>query len=133
MTQRWLLDTNIVSHIMQGRDQALLLKLSSCAVGRVFISSITLGELEYGIARKGSPSRLRQALDQVLLHMDVLAWDSQAAICYGALTSSLEAKGIVLGNFDMLIAAHAQSANSILVSRDKAFKKLNPTIKIEHW
>ena len=41
-----MLDTNIVSHIMQGRDTALLEKLASVAVGDVVISSVTLAELQ---------------------------------------------------------------------------------------
>ena len=53
MTQRYMLDTNVVSHIMQGRDAALLARLTQVPVGQVVISSVTLGELEYGVHRKG--------------------------------------------------------------------------------
>jgi tRNA(fMet)-specific endonuclease VapC len=72
MSQRYLLDTNVVSHIMQGRDADLLARLTQLPVGQVVISSITLAELEYGLHRKGQPVRLRNALTQVLLRMDVL-------------------------------------------------------------
>ncbi|MGL6205267.1 MAG: PIN domain-containing protein, partial [Giesbergeria sp.] len=70
-----MLDTNVISHIMQGRDAQLLARLTQLPVGQVVMSSVTLAELEYGLHRKGQPARLRNALTQVLLRMDVLPWD----------------------------------------------------------
>ena len=134
MTQRYLLDTNVISHIMQGRDAKLLARLSKLAVGQAAISSVTLAEIEYGIQRRGSPTQLRNALTQVMLHMDVLPWDAAAATCYGELCSSLETQGISLSDFDMMIAAHAVALKATLVSRDKAFLNLPKSIlKLEIW
>ena len=93
MSQRFMLDTNVVSHIMQGRDAPLLARLTAVPVGQAVISSVTLAELEYGLHRKGQPARLRNALTQVLLRMDVLPWDEDVAICYGKLCATLEALG----------------------------------------
>ena len=134
MTQRYLLDTNVISHIMQGRDAKLLAKLSKLPIGQAAISSVTLAEIEYGIQRRGSPTQLRNALTQVMLHMDVLPWDAAAAICYGELCSSLETQGISLSDFDMMIAAHAVALKATLVSRDKAFMNVPKSIlKLEIW
>ena len=134
MTQRYLLDTNVISHIMQGRDAKLLAKLSKLPIGQAAISSVTLAEIEYGIQRRGSPTKLRNALTQVMLHMDVLPWDAVAATCYGELCSSLETQGINLGDFDMMIAAHAVALKITLVSRDKAFAHLpKQRLKLEVW
>ena len=134
MTQRYLLDTNVISHIMQGRDAKLLAKLSKLPIGQTAISSVTLAEIEYGIQRRGSPTQLRNALSQVMLHMDVLPWDASAATCYGELCSSLEAQGINLSDVDMMIAAHALSLKLTLVSRDKAFKQIpKQRLKLEVW
>lgn len=133
MSQRYMLDTNVVSHIMQGRDATLLARLTQVPVGQVVISSVTLGELEYGLHRKGQPARLRNAMTQVLLRMDVLPWDEKVATCYGELCATLEAQGINLSDFDMMIAAHAVAANAILVSRDKAFEQVTACLKLEIW
>ena len=134
MNQRYLLDTNVVSHIMQGRDAALLARLTQVPVGQAAMSSITLAELEYGLHRKGQPPRLRQALAQVLLRMDVLPWDEEVATCYGELCSSLETQGISLSDFDMMIAAHAVAADITLVSRDKAFAQVPAErLSLEIW
>jgi tRNA(fMet)-specific endonuclease VapC len=129
-----MLDTNVVSHIMLGRDAALLARLTTVPVGQVVISSITLAELEYGIHRKGQPVRLKDALAQVLLRMDVLPWDERVATCYGELCATMEAQGINLSDFDMMIAAHAVSSNITLVSRDKAFAQVPvERLKLEIW
>ena len=134
MSMRYLLDTNIISHIMQGRDNDLLNRLTQVAVGQASMSSITLAELEYGLHRRGQPTRLRNALTQVLLRIDVLSWDEEAAIRYGELCNNLESQGINLSDFDMMIAAHAASVKSTLVSRDKAFSKIPPDyVSLEIW
>jgi len=134
MTQRYLLDTNVISHIMQGRDTKLLARLAKLTIGQAVISSVTLAEIEYGIQRRDSSEKLRDALTQVLLRMDVLPWDAAAATCYGELCSSLEAQGINLSDFDMMIAAHALSLKLTLVSRDKAFKQITKQrLKLEVW
>lgn len=133
MNQRYLLDTNVVSHIMQGRDARLLARLVSLPVGQVAISSVTLGELEYGLHRRGQPARLRNALAQVLLRMDVLPWDERAATCYGEFCAALEARGINLSDLDMMIAAHAVAVDATLVSRDKAFAQVPDQLQLQVW
>ena len=133
MMPRYMLDTNVVSHIMQGRDAALLARLVQVPVGQVVISSVTLAELEYGLHRKGHPERLKNAMAQVLLRMDVLPWDETVARCYGGFCSDLEAQGINLSELDMMIAAHAVAVDATLVSRDKAFTKLPGRLKLEVW
>lgn len=137
MSQRYMLDTNVVSHIMQGRDAQLLERLTKVPVGQAVISSVTLAELEYGLHRKGQPVRLKNALTQVLLRMDVLPWDEQVATCYGEYCAGLEAQGINLGDFDMMIAAHAVAVDAILVSRDRAFAQVpvfeKHNLRLEIW
>ena len=137
MSQRYMLDTNVVSHIMQGRDVKLLTHLTKVPVGQVVMSSVTLAELEYGLHRKGQPVRLRNALTQVLLRMDVLPWDEDVATCYGEFCATLEAQGINLSELDMMIAAHAVALDITLVSRDKAFAQVPTGVKqrlrLEVW
>jgi tRNA(fMet)-specific endonuclease VapC len=128
-----MLDTNVVSHIMQGRDAALLARLTQVPVGQVVMSSVTLAELEYGLHRKGQPARLKNALFQVLLRMDVLPWDEAVARRYGALCNTLETQGINLSDMDMMIAAHAAAVDATLVSRDKAFAQVQNHLNVEVW
>jgi tRNA(fMet)-specific endonuclease VapC len=133
MSSLYMLDTNVVSHIMQGRDTTLLQRLATVPVGRVVISSITLAELEYGLHRRGQPARLRNALAQFLMRVDVLPWDEQVACRYGELCAKLEAQGINFSDMDMMIAAHAVTAAATLVSRDRAFEQITGHLQLEVW
>jgi tRNA(fMet)-specific endonuclease VapC len=133
MTYKYLFDTNIVSHIMQGNDEKLLKSLAGVTVGQAAMSSISFAELEYGLCKHGKAEILRAALESILLRVDVLPWTQSVAACYGQLCSSLEKKGINFSNFEMMIAAHAVSMDAILVTRDKAFSELGTRLKIEVW
>jgi len=133
MSALYMLDTNVVSHIMQGRDKALLQRLAAVPVGRVVISSVTLAELEYGLHRRGQPARLRNALTEFLLRVEVLAWDEPVARRYGELCAKLEAQGINFSDMDMMIAAHAACLDANLVSRDRAFEQIPDHLRLEVW
>lgn len=117
----YLLDTNIVGAAIRGREPALLQRLASMVVGEVVISSVTMGEIEYGWQRAGQPPRLRRSVDEFLMRVDVLPWDAPVSRCYGRCRAAWEAQGCSLADLDMMIAAHAMWARAILVSRDKAF------------
>ena len=45
----------------------------------------------------------------------------------------LEAQGINLSDFDMMIAAHAVAVDATLVSRDKAFAQVPERLRLEVW
>jgi predicted nucleic acid-binding protein len=52
---------------------------------------------------------------------------------YGNIRTYLQKSGIVIGSLDMLIAAHALSLSSILVTNNvKEFERV-PDLEIENW
>ena len=91
---------------------------------RLSVSSITQGELRYGLARKPGAVNLQTAVREFLMRVEVLAWDSAAATRYGALRAALELCGTLLGNLDTLIAAHALAMDAVLVTNDQAFVRV---------
>ena len=129
-----MLDTNIVSHIIKGDDPGILKRLPKLQIGAVIISSVTEAELLYGLIKRGSPSGLTNRIHEFLTRVEVLPWDRQVAVSYAKLRTACEAKGVSLGDLDMMIAAHAVATHAILVTRDKAFKHLIPHgLKCESW
>jgi tRNA(fMet)-specific endonuclease VapC len=44
-----------------------------------------------------------------------------------------DAQGVNLGDFDMMIAAHAVAANATFVRRDKAFEQVPARLTLEVW
>jgi tRNA(fMet)-specific endonuclease VapC len=129
---RVMLDTNIASAVIKGTSEPLRARLRATPLASACISSITEGELRYGLARKPGATALRAAVASFLRHVEVLPWDSAAAAAYGELRADLEAKGTPIGNLDTLIAAHALAAGCVLVSHDKAFMRV-PGLTVEDW
>lgn len=130
---RWLLDTNIASHIIKGDHPEIRRKLVHAPMEAVAISAVTEGELFYGLAGRNYPVRLTERVKQFLLRVDVLPWDRNVTQAYGALRTACEIKGINLAPLDMMIAAHAVAAGAILVTRDKAFSRVPKPLKTEDW
>ena len=131
--KRYLLDTNIVSYVIQNRDQSLNAKLKNTHPNQICISSITEAELRYGLAKKPEARQLKLLVNEFLVRVDILSWESNVAEHYALLRMLTESKGISLGAHDMLIAAHAKAVNAILITNDKAFFKLKPFLAIEDW
>jgi tRNA(fMet)-specific endonuclease VapC len=101
-------------------------------MAEIAISAVTEGELNYGVARKPEAIRLREVVDEFLLRVTILPWDSDAAGEYGELRASLEQQGQPMGSLDLMIGAHALAAGLILVTNDRAFGRI-AKIKIQDW
>ncbi len=68
-----------------------------------------------------------------MIPLEVVGFDSSAAIDYGKIRADLEHTGRIIGPLDMLIAAHAKSLNAILVTNnEKEFIRI-PELRIENW
>jgi tRNA(fMet)-specific endonuclease VapC len=75
---------------------------------------------------------LNIAVEEFLLRVDVLAWDSSAAQRYAQLRAELERTGRAMGSFDTMIAAHALATDAILVTHDQGFRQFKQ-LKTEDW
>lgn len=127
----WMLDTNAVSDLLNG-EPGVQQRLAGTHVGEVYLSAVTAGELNYGLAKRPGKARLHEAVRQLLLHMQVADWTVGVAETYGQLRSELEAKGRTLAALDTMIAAHAKHLNLTLVSNDKALQQI-PDLAVEDW
>ena len=132
MSPRYLLDTNTASYIIKGNIPWVRERLLKVPMSRLLISAVTEAELLYGAARKSDSVRLKTAVDEFLLRVDSLPWDSKAARRYADLRAALEIAGTPMGNLDLMIAAHALAAEAILVTNDRSFFRLKH-MKIEDW
>jgi tRNA(fMet)-specific endonuclease VapC len=131
MPVRYLLDTNIASYTIKGNVPNVREKLSSVPMSEVGISAITEAELRFGVARKAF-AHLSLVVEEFLLRLEILPWDSDAAKHYAALRSALEGSGAPMGNLDMMIAAQALACGAVLVTHDRVFSRAKH-LKIEDW
>lgn len=132
MDKQYLLDTNTASYIIKGNFPAVRRRLVRVPMARIFISAVTEGELRFGVARRPEATKLAQIVEEFLLRVTILAWDSDAARQYGQLRADLEHSGARMGNLDMMIGAHAVAADLVLVSNDRAFARIKK-LKLEDW
>lgn len=132
MSAKYLLDTNTASYIIKGKFPAIRRRLLRIPMAQIFISSVTEGELLYGVARKSGATSLQRIVEEFLLRVTVLPWDSDAARQYGRVRADLESAGRPMGNLDLMIAAHALAAGAVLVTSDQAFIRISK-LKIEDW
>jgi tRNA(fMet)-specific endonuclease VapC len=128
----YLLDTNIASCIIKGNSPAVDHRLVKIPIAQLAISSVTEGELRFGAARLPHAVRLHSLIEDFLLRVAIMPWDSDAAQQYGLLRATLEREGQPMGNLDVMIAAHALAVNAVLVTNDHAFARIKK-LKIEDW
>ena len=130
---KYMLDTNICVYVIRRKPEHVIQRLQRLQVSDVGISSITLGELEYGVAKSLKPQQNKLALTEFLAPIEILPYDDVAARHYGELRAYLERQGTPIGSLDTLIAAHAVSLKCVLVTNNIAEFRRVPGLKIENW
>ena len=129
----FMLDTNICIYILKKHPDSVLKKFQ--LFDDIHISAIVYSELQYGIElspKKTQKLRFNQLLD-FLSFLTIDSWDQNAADSYAKIRSCLKSKGCIIGNMDMLIAAHALSTNSVLITNNtREFERI-PDLKLENW
>lgn len=129
----YLLDTNICIYVIKKKPPAVLKRVRSKQPGEIAISTITLAELEYGIARSRYADRNRVALLEFLLPFVILDFDQRASAVYGEIRSFLESRGRPIGPMDLLLAAQAKAHDLVLVTNnEKEFRRI-AGLQVENW
>ena len=101
-------------------------------MGEIGVCSVVAAELAYGVAKSGS-TRNRQALEMFLAPLVILPFDEAALWVYGDLRAELERKGTPIESLDTMIAAHALSRKSTLVTNNtRGFARV-PGLALENW
>ena len=127
----YLLDTNTVSFALRGIG-GVAERLRTTPREGVAVSSITVVELRFGAAWKGS-SRLERLIDAFLSGMSVLAFDELAAAQAGRLLAAKQRAGRSMEFRDGLLAAHALVLKRTLVTNNLRHFTGIEGLKIEDW
>jgi len=132
---KYLFDTNICIYLINKKFEYLMDSVEKLGIEKIGISSITIAELEYGIAKSDSAHKEenRIALLEFLLPFKFIDFNQNDAYEYGRIRQDLQSKGELIGNMDILIGSQAVSRELILVTNnEKEFKKIE-NLKIENW
>lgn len=119
-----LLDTNIVSDVMRSGPTGIAMQwMVGHEPSRLFLSTVTLAELRYGIALVPE-GRRKRALAESMARMRsgfgdrVVQFDEAAADLYGAIVAERRGQGRPIQPLDAQIAAIAASRRAALATRN---------------
>lgn len=128
---RFLLDTDIISFALRGQG-GVADELRRRSPSEVCTSSVVAGELELGVARRGS-RKLRRELEGLYSGLEVLPYDLEAARRYGRLAAVLLDEGVPIGVEDTMVAAHALSLGLTLVTHNRKHFERVKGLRVEDW
>lgn len=128
----YMLDTDICIYVIKNR-LARLNERFNAEANRICISSITLGELQYGAEKSQRRETSLHTLQLFADRLPTLAFDAAAALHLGSLRAELEAAGTPCGAYDTQIGAHARSRGLIVVTNNRREFDRMPGLRVENW
>jgi tRNA(fMet)-specific endonuclease VapC len=127
----FMLDTDISSYIIKRRPATLIERFERHA-DSLSVSVMTAAELRFGAEKAGRP-KLVELVEAYLDRLAILDWTNEVSGYYARIRSQLERSGMPIGNMDLLIASHAVSQGSTLITNNlKHFSSVSG-LKVEVW
>lgn len=127
-----MIDTNICVYLITGRHREVVTQFMA-HWEEACISSITLAELEFGVAKSSRPQANRESLKRFVANMPVMAFGAEQTRAYGKIKAALSRAGTMIGPLDTLIAAHALSLDHTLVTNNRRELDRVPGLKVDNW
>ena len=129
-----MLDTDTASYVIKGRAPQVEARLSAIEPSKICISMMTRAELLYGLKRLPPGHRLHLIVRQFLKIVRALPWDAEAADFYAEIRRQLAASGQLIGEMDMMIAAHSLATAAVLVTNNvRHFERIQAPLILENW
>lgn len=129
---RFLLDTNIISAIVQQSGGKADRRFLTHPIQNIFTSVICAAEIEFGIRNKPE-FRTAHRLQEFLQSLDIVPFEIDAARTYGEIRCALQRAGTPIGANDLFIAAHALALDATLVTANEREFRRVPALKVENW
>ena len=130
---KFFLDTDICIYLINGKSQKLLSRLTRTDPEKVFVSSVTVFELEYGVQKSKRLAENSLALAKFLSAIQVVPFDEEAARETAVLRVQLEQAGKPIGGYDLMIAGHARVSGATLVTNNlREFNRV-PGLTVTNW
>jgi tRNA(fMet)-specific endonuclease VapC len=97
------------------------------------ITTISIGELTYGVYKSSQLAKNQARLDVLLSTLTPLPLTEQAARLFGQMKAELERAGMRLSDLDLQIASIALEHNSPLVTHNQRYFDRIPHLVLEDW
>jgi tRNA(fMet)-specific endonuclease VapC len=130
---KYLLDTNVCVDFLNRRYLSVVEKIQGSSPEDLCLSSVVVAELRYGADRSARKAQNHERLDILTAEIQCVDFDLSAARFYGRVRSALEAEGLPIGPYDMMIASHALSLGLVLVTDNERELRRVAGLKVENW
>ena len=129
----YLLDTNICIYAMKNKFPTLTKKLFKIHPNEICVSSVTVGELEYGAAKSVRTEQTRSSILLFLSTFTILPFTTEDARRFGELRAYLESRGTPIGPYDNMIAAQGVARGlTVVTNNTREFSRV-PDLALEDW
>lgn len=130
---KYLLDTCVVSDFVKGETNTLK-KIKRTSPADIAISSITVMEIEYGLALNAKrASFIKPIISDFLNAITILDFNEKDAKQSAIMRAHLKQQGCPIGSYDILLAGVALNRKLIFVSANtKEFSRIK-ALKLEDW
>ena len=129
---RYLLDTNIFIAALKGHP-AVRARLETTPLERILLSSVVLGELEFGAEKSSQSERNRTRLAELAGRLAIAVVDTNTSHSYARIRAGLERQGTPIGTNDLWIAAQAQALDAVMVTDNTIEFSRVPGLSLENW
>jgi tRNA(fMet)-specific endonuclease VapC len=126
-----MLDTDSVSYALRGQGQVAA-NIVRKRPSELCVSSITVAELRFGASKKKS-AKLHELIDAFTANIVVVPFDEAAVLEFGRIGADLAGRGTPIGEFDVLLAAHAVSTKAVLVTNNERHFERVRGLRVENW
>lgn len=128
----YLVDSDICIYAIK-KSPAVVSHFRGRPAGEVAMSVITYMELVFGAWKSQRPDSNMKTIEDLASIISVLPLDSSVALYFAQIRRTLESAGTPIGPYDMLIAAHALSAEATLVTNNtREFSRVKG-LRLENW
>jgi tRNA(fMet)-specific endonuclease VapC len=129
---KYMLDTDSFSYLVENLH-SIVQRMSKLADGDVGISTITCGEVLFGIEKRDVGTIRLQRIEALLQQLPIALMDEETSRIYAEIRAKLEKDGQPIGPNDYWIAANALSLGATLVTNNvREFKRVKG-LKVENW
>lgn len=130
---KYLVDTNILIYLCNSKSQKLERRFKRHHPEQFAVSSVTVGELIYGVNKSLHKRKNLNAILKILSPFEVIDYNSQDAWEYGEIRAALEVKGTPIGGNDLMLAAQARRRGLIVVTNNvREFERVEH-LKVQDW
>ena len=128
-----MLDTDMASFIIRERSPNIREKLGALLPSMLCISVMTRAELLYGLRKLPPEHRLNIAVRRFFKIIRTLPWESDAADFYADIRHRLVSTGQIIGEMDMMIAAHSMAIGAVLVTNNLKHYERISGLSLVNW